>query len=126
MRIFGITIPDEKQAQYALTEIYGIGLSRAQSLLDEAGIARDTKTKDISEADEKKLRELIEALTLEGDLRRVKSQNIKRLIDIDSYRGNRHSRSLPSRGQRTKTNNRTRRGNKRSTMGSGKIKVSKT
>lgn len=126
MRIFGITIPDEKQAQYALTAIYGIGLSRAQSLLDQASIARDTKTKDISEADEKKLRELIEALTLEGDLRRQRSQNVKRLIDIDSYRGNRHSRGLPSRGQRTKTNNRTRRGNKRSTMGSGKIKVSKT
>lgn len=126
MRIFGITIPDEKQAQYALTEIYGIGLSRAQSLLDTAGIARDTKTKDTSEEDEKKLRDLIEKLTLEGDLRREKSQNIKRLIDINAYRGSRHSRSLPSRGQRTKTNNRTRRGNKRSTMGSGKIKVSKT
>ena len=126
MRIFGITIPDEKQAQYALTVIYGIGLPQAQSLLEQAGIACDTKTKDISEADEKKLRELIESLTLEGDLRREKSQNIKRLIDINSYRGSRHSRSLPVRGQRTKTNNRTRRGNKRSTMGSGKIKVSKT
>jgi small subunit ribosomal protein S13 len=126
MRIFGITIPDDKQVQYALTVIYGIGLARAQALLDEAGIQRDTKTKDVSEADEKKLRELIEALTLEGDLRREVSQNVKRLIDIDSYRGNRHTRSLPSRGQRTKTNNRTRRGNKRSTMGSGKIKVSKT
>ncbi len=126
MRIFGITIPDEKQAQYALTAIYGIGLSRAQSLLDEAGIARETKAKDISEADEKNLRDLIEKLTLEGDLRRERAQNVKRLIDINSYRGNRHSRGLPSRGQRTKTNNRTRRGNKRSTMGSGKIKVSKT
>jgi len=126
MRIFGISIPDEKQAEYALTVIYGIGLARAQSLLDTAGIPRDTKAKDISEADEKKLRELIESLTLEGDLRREKSQNIKRLIDINSYRGARHSRSLPVRGQRTKTNNRTRRGNKRSTMGSGKIKVSKT
>ena len=126
MRIFGITIPDEKQAQYALTVIYGIGLSRAQDLLDQAGIPRDAKTKDVSEADEKKLRELIEDLTLEGDLRREKSQNVKRLIDIDSYRGGRHTRGLPSRGQRTKTNNRTRRGNKRSTMGSGKIKVSKT
>jgi len=126
MRIFGVTIPDEKQAQYALTAIYGIGLSRAQSLLDEAGIARETKAKDISEADEKNLRDLIEKLTLEGDLRRERAQNVKRLIDINSYRGNRHSRGLPSRGQRTKTNNRTRRGNKRSTMGSGKIKVSKT
>lgn len=120
MRIFGITIPDEKQLQYALTVIYGIGLSRAQSLLDEAGVARDTKTKDLSEGDEKKLRELIEALTLEGDLKRQVSQDIKRLIDIDSYRGGRHSRSLPARGQRTKTNNRTRRGNRRATMGSGR------
>ncbi len=126
MRIFGITIPDEKQAQYGLTVIYGIGLSRAQSLLDEAGIPRDAKIKDVSEADEQKLRELIEKLTLEGDLRREVSQNIKRLIDINSYRGGRHTRNLPVRGQRTKTNNRTRRGNKRTTMGSGKLKVSKT
>jgi small subunit ribosomal protein S13 len=126
MRIFGITIPDEKQAQYGLTVIYGIGLSRAQSLLDEAGISRDAKIKDVSEADEQKLRELIEKLTLEGDLRREVSQNIKRLIDINSYRGGRHTRNLPVRGQRTKTNNRTRRGNKRTTMGSGKLKVSKT
>ncbi len=126
MRIFGITIPEDKQIQYALTNIYGVGLSRSQSILDEAGVPRDTKTKDISEADEKKIRDLIEGYTLEGDLRREQAQNVKRLIDIDSYRGGRHSRSLPSRGQRTKTNNRTRRGNKRSTMGSGKIKVSKT
>jgi small subunit ribosomal protein S13 len=126
MRIFGITIPKEKQMQYGLTVIYGIGLSRAQSLLDEAGIPRDLKTKDLNEDQEKKLRELIEDLTLEGDLKREVSQNVKRLIDINSYRGGRHSRGLPSRGQRTKTNNRTRRGNKRSTMGSGKIKVSKT
>lgn len=126
MRIFGITIPDEKQAQYGLTVIYGIGLSRAQSILDQAGVTRDTKIKDISETDEQKIRELIEQLTLEGDLRREVSQNIKRLIDINSYRGGRHTRNLPVRGQRTKTNNRTRRGNKRSTMGSGKIKVSKT
>ncbi len=126
MRIFGITIPEEKQAQYGLTVLYGIGLSRAQELLDQSGIARDAKIKDVTEADEQKLRMLIEKLTLEGDLRREVSQNIKRLVDINSYRGGRHTRSLPVRGQRTKTNNRTRRGNKRSTMGSGKIKVSKT
>ena len=123
MRIFGITIPDNKQMQYALTVIYGIGLSRAQSILDEAGVARDIKTKDVSEAGEKKIREIIETLTLEGDLKRQKSQDVKRLIDIGSYRGSRHSRSLPVRGQRTKTNNRTRRGNRRVTMGSGKIKA---
>jgi small subunit ribosomal protein S13 len=123
MRIFGITIPDNKQMQYALTVIYGIGLSRAQSVLDEAGVKRDTKTKDVTEAQEKKIREIIENFTLEGDLRRQISQDVKRLIDIESYRGGRHSRSLPVRGQRTKTNNRTRRGNRRVTMGSGKIKA---
>ena len=123
MRIFGITIPENKQIQYALTVIYGIGLSRAQSILDEAGVTRDKKTKDVSIDEEKKIREIIEALTLEGDLKRQISQDIKRLIDIGSYRGSRHSRKLPVRGQRTKTNNRTRRGNRRVTMGSGKIKA---
>ncbi len=123
MRIFGITIPENKQIQYALTVLYGIGLSRAQSILDEAGIPRDIKTKDISVEDEKKIRKIVESLTLEGDLRRQVSQDIKRLIDIDSYRGGRHTRKLPVRGQRTKTNNRTRRGNRRVTMGSGKIKA---
>ena len=123
MRIFGITIPDDKQMQYALTVIYGIGLSRAQSILDEAGVKRDIKTKDVSEKDEKKIREIIEKLTLEGDLKRQISQDVKRLIDIGSYRGSRHSRKLPARGQRTKTNNRTRRGNRRVTMGSGRTKV---
>ncbi|MGB0925198.1 MAG: 30S ribosomal protein S13, partial [Minisyncoccia bacterium] len=96
MRIFGITIPDNKQMQYALTVLYGIGLSRSQSILDQVGLARDTKTKDVSEADEKKIRDIIESLTLEGDLRRQVSQDVKRLIDIESYRGGRHSRSLPA------------------------------
>ena len=123
MRIFGITIPENKQIQYALTVIYGIGLSRAQSILDEAGVTQDKKTKDVSIDEEKKIREIIETLTLEGDLKRQISQDIKRLIDIGSYRGSRHSRTLPVRGQRTKTNNRTRRGNRRVTMGSGKIKA---
>jgi len=120
MRIFGITIPDEKQMQYALTVLHGIGLSRAQSILDQVGVKRDTKTKDVSEAQDKKIRAIIETMTLEGDLRREVSQDIKRLIDIDSYRGDRHSRKLPTRGQRTKTNNRTRRGNRRATMASGR------
>ena len=125
MRLFGITIPENKQIQYGLTVIYGIGLSRAQEILDKAGIRRDMKTKDLSPEDEKKIREIVEGYTLEGDLRRKVSQDIKRLIDIGSYRGGRHTRRLPVRGQRTKTNNRTRRGNKRVTMGSGKIKVKK-
>lgn len=120
MRIFGITIADNKQIQYGLTALYGIGLSKAQSILKEAGVDAATKTKDVSEADEKKIRAIIEPMTLEGDLKREVSTDIKRLIDIDSYRGGRHSRRLPARGQRTKTNNRTRRGNKRASMGSGR------
>ncbi len=120
MRIFGITIPDEKQIQYGLTVLFGIGLSRAQAICKDAGVDPVTKTKDLTEADDKKLRDIIEALRLEGDLKREISQNVKRLIDINSYRGARHSRKLPVRGQRTKTNNRTKRGNRRVTMGSGK------
>lgn len=120
MRIFGITVPDEKQIQYGLTVLYGIGLSRAQQICKDAGVDPVTKTKDITEAEDKKLRDIIEELTLEGDLKRETSQHIKRLIDVEAYRGGRHSRSLPVRGQRTKTNSRTRRGNKRSTMGSGR------
>ncbi len=120
MRIFGITIPDEKQIQYSMTVLFGIGLSRAQAICAQAGVDPVSKTKDVSEADEKKLRDIIESLTLEGDLKREVSQNIKRLIDIDSYRGGRHTRKLPLRGQRTKTNNRTKRGGKRQTMGSGR------
>ncbi len=125
MRLFGITIPENKQIQYGLTVIYGIGLSRAQEILNRAGIPRETKTKDLTPDDEKKIRAIVEEYTLEGDLRRKVSQDIKRLIDIGSYRGGRHTRRLPVRGQRTKTNNRTRRGNKRVTMGSGRIKVKK-
>jgi len=125
MRLFGITIPENKQIQYGLTVIYGIGLSRAQQILDQAGIKRDIKTKDLTPEDEKKIRSIVEDFTLEGDLRRKVSQDIKRLVDIDSYRGGRHTRRLPVRGQRTKTNSRTRRGNKRVTMGSGRIKLKK-
>lgn len=124
MRVRGITIPDEKQIQYAMTVLYGIGLSRAQSILGELGIDPVKKTKDLSEDEEGKIREAIEPMTLEGDLRREKSMNIKRLRDIKCYRGNRHDVHLPVRGQRTKTNSRTVRGNKRSTMGSGKVKLS--
>lgn len=120
MRIFGITIPDNKQIQYGMTVLFGIGLSRAQSICKEAGVDPVKKTADITEAEEKKLREIIESITLEGDLKREVSQNIKRLIDIDAYRGGRHTRKLPARGQRTKTNGRTRRGSARVTMGSGR------
>jgi len=125
MRIFGITIPENKQVQYGLTVIYGIGLSRAREILERAGVRPDIKVRDLTPEDQKKIMEVVSEYTLEGDLRRKVSQDIKRLIDIGSYRGMRHVRRLPVRGQRTKTNNRTRRGNKRVTMGSGKIKASK-
>lgn len=126
MRILGITIPDNKQLQYGLTAVYGIGLSRSQAILKELNIDPIKKGKDVSTDEENQIRKAIETFTLEGDLRREKSHNIKRLKDIQSYRGDRHARNLPSRGQRTKTNSRTVRGNKRMTAGSGRVKVSKT
>ena len=126
MRVLGITIPENKHLEYALTTLYGVGLSRSRGLLDSLNIPRNGRVADLSAKDEAKLREAIESHTLEGDLRRSVAQNIKRLKDIGSYRGGRHSRGLPCRGQRTKTNNRTIRGNKRTTMGSGRVTVSKT
>ena len=126
MRFRGINIPEDKQIQYALTALYGIGLSTAQSILEKLDIDPVKKTKDVTDTEEAKLREVIDGMTLEGDLSRSVMQNIKRLKDIGCYRGNRHKHNLPVKGQRTKTNSRTVRGNKRSTMGSGKVKVSKT
>ena len=126
MRIAGITIPDNKHLEYALTVVYGIGLSRAHKVLDEAGISYTAKAPELSADDEQKIRKALEQYILEGDLRRKKSGDIKRLKDIQAYRGMRHSRQLPARGQRTKTNSRTVRGNVRKTMASGRVKVSKT
>lgn len=126
MRIAGITIPDEKHLAIALTSIYGVGATRAREVLAEAKIAESAKAKDLSPDDEQKLRTLIEAFTIEGDLRRDVAGNIKRLKDIKAYRGVRHMKGLPARGQRTKTNSRTVRGNTRRTMGSGKRKLEKT
>lgn len=120
MRILGITIPDEKRIDIGLTVLFGVGRSRAGSILKEAGVSREKKPKDISLEDENKIRTLIESITLEGDLKREISANIKRLKDIKSYRGVRHMRGLPAHGQRTKTNSRTRRGNQRKTMGTGR------
>jgi len=125
MRIAGITLPDNKRMEIALTAVYGIGRSKAHVILDSVGIDRGAKPKDLSPDDETKIRKEIEGTAIEGDLRREVSGNIKRLKDIKSYRGNRHSRNLPSRGQRTKTNSRTVRGNVRKTMGSGKRKLDK-
>ncbi len=120
MRILGITIPDEKRIEIGLTAVYGIGRPRAQTILDEAGVDRALKPKDISVAQENDIRKVIETMKLEGDLKREVAGNIKRLKDIKAYRGVRHMRSLPVRGQRTKTNSRTRRGNVRKTMGTGR------
>ncbi|HEY1041350.1 MAG TPA: 30S ribosomal protein S13 [Candidatus Paceibacterota bacterium] len=126
MRILGINIPDNKRLEYALTAVYGIGLSRAQKILKEVKIDAGAKAADLSTEEENNIRAQIEGMVLEGDLRREVSQTIKRLKDIGSFRGSRHAHGLPTRGQRTKTNSRTVRGNKRSTMGSGRRKVEKT
>lgn len=120
MRILGINIPENKRIEIGLTTLFGIGRSRAQSILDEAKVEYGKKPKDITTDEENNIRKVIETLTLEGDLKREVSSNIKRLKDTKAYRGIRHMRGLPVRGQRTKTNSRTRRGNQRKTMGTGR------
>lgn len=125
MRVSGITIPEEKRLEIGLTVIYGVGRARAHKILDDAKVDRGKKPKELSSGEENKLRELIEGFDIEGNLKRGVNENIKRLKDIKSYRGSRHSKHLPSRGQRTKTNSRTVRGNVRKTMGSGKRKLEK-
>jgi len=126
MRILGITIPNEKRLEYGLTVLYGIGLSSAKKILKQAQILEGKLTKDLSSDQENKIRKIIEGIKIEGDLKREISGNIKRLKDIKTYRGIRHLRRLPVRGQRTKTNSRTIRGNVRRTMGSGRKTVEKT
>lgn len=126
MRIAGITIPDTKHLAVSLTAVYGIGNTRARKVLLEAGIPETKRAKDLSADEERAVRNLIETFTIEGELRRDVAGNIKRLKDIKAYRGVRHARSLPTRGQRTRTNSRTVRGNTRKTMGSGKRKLEKT
>ncbi|HUZ49527.1 MAG TPA: 30S ribosomal protein S13 [Candidatus Dormibacteraeota bacterium] len=122
-RIAGIDLPREKRIEIALTYIYGIGPTTASKLLARAGISPDLRVKEMGEDDEKKLRDAIDALQLrvEGDLRREVQGNIKRLMDIGCYRGLRHRRGLPARGQRTKTNARTRKGPKRTVAGKKKV-----
>jgi len=124
-RFLGINIPDDKNINIALTYIYGIGRSLSEKLLKEANIDFSKRTKELSVSELNSLKELIEKnkIKIEGDLRRDLRANIKRLIDINSYRGMRHTKKLPSRGQRTKTNSRTVRGNVRRTVGSGKKKA---
>ena len=125
MRIAGITLPEHKRLDVALTVILGIGPYRARKVLDEAEIDPARKPGDLTADEEAQVRQAVESYTIEGELRRERSGNIKRLRDIQSYRGMRHSRRLPSRGQRTKSNSRTRRGNVRQTMGTGRRKVDK-
>ena len=110
-RIAGVVIPTEKQVQIALTYIYGIGPKYASSILAAAKIEPTTRVKDLTEAEENKIREIIDSeYTVEGDLQRLVANNIKRLKDINAYRGLRHKAGLPTRGQRTRTNARTRKG----------------
>jgi small subunit ribosomal protein S13 len=113
-RIAGVNVPLNKRAEIGLTYVYGIGRPTANKLLDEAKIDRDTLVRDLTEDEVVRLRDLVERdLTVEGDLRRERSQNVKRLMEIGCYRGIRHRRGLPVRGQKTKTNARTRKGPKR-------------
>ena len=117
-RIAGVDLPRDKRIEIALTYIFGIGLTTSRKLLDTTGVNPDTRVRDLSENELAKLREAIDTnVKVEGDLRREVQANIKRLIDIGCYRGLRHRRGLPVRGQRTKTNARTRKGPKRSSSG---------
>jgi small subunit ribosomal protein S13 len=112
-RIAGINIPPHKHAEIALTAIYGIGRTTARKICAESGIEPSVKIKDLSEAEIESVRSQVAKFTIEGDLRRTVSMNIKRLMDLGSYRGIRHRRGLPLRGQRTRTNARTRKGPRR-------------
>jgi small subunit ribosomal protein S13 len=123
-RISGVNIPLNKRVEIGLTYIYGVGQSTSQELLATTGVDRDTYVRDLTEDEISKLRDAVEDLTVEGDLRREQSQNIKRLMEIGCYRGVRHRRGLPVRGQKTKTNARTRKGPKRMQV-AGKKKAGK-
>lgn len=123
-RIAGVNVPLNKRVEVGLTYIYGIGRSTSNKLLSDAGIAPDTYVRDLTEDEVTKLRDGVDNLTVEGDLRRERSQNIKRLMEIGCYRGLRHRRGLPVRGQNTKTNARTRKGPKRMSI-AGKKKAGK-
>lgn len=125
MRIKGINIPEKKHLEIALTAIYGIGHFRAKKILKEASVLQTKLAGDLTQDEEKKVREIAERYISEGDLKREIAENIKRLKEIKCYRGSRHTKSLPARGQRTKTNSRTKRGNVRKTMGSGRTKADK-
>jgi small subunit ribosomal protein S13 len=126
MRISGITIPANKKVIIGLTSVYGVGISTAKKILKEVGVDEANRISDVSLDQEAEIRKLIEAMNIEGNLKREVASNIKRLKDIKCYKGVRHMKRLPVHGQRTKTNSRTIRGNVRATMGSGRRKESKT
>ena len=119
-RIAGVNIPNHQHAEIALTAVYGIGRPRAKEICVAAGIKGSAKIKDLSDADMDRLREQVQKFTVEGDLRREVTMSIKRLMDLGCYRGVRHRRGLPVRGQRTRTNARTRKGPKKSRSGMSK------
>lgn len=126
-RIAGVNLPSAKRIDIALTYIHGIGTTTAKRIIAQTGVDAAVRVKDLSATDANKLRDVVEKEhRVEGELRREVLGNIKRLKEIGSYRGTRHNKGLPARGQRTKTNSRTRRGNVRKTMGSGKRKLEKT
>ena len=125
LRISGVNVPDNKRVEVALTALYGIGRNSSRAILEKLKINPSTKTKDLTMTEEQALRNYIEKdVKVEGELRRLVVQNIKHLKDINSYRGTRHAKHLPVRGQRTKTNSRTVRGNVRRTAGSGRRNAS--
>lgn len=119
-RIAGVDLPRDKRVEIGLTYIYGIGLTRSHEILGKTGVNPDTRIKELTDADVTALRAAIEAYQVEGDLRRLEAMNIKRLMDIGTYRGRRHRLGLPVRGQRTRTNARTRRGGRRTVAGKKK------
>ena len=125
VRLVGIDLPRNKRIKYALTSIYGIGISRAKEIIEKAGLSqvekKDLRTKDLSDMDISNLRKILEdEYRLEGDLRRLKALNLKRLVEISSFKGRRYRMGLPVRGQRTRTNARTRRGTKKTVAGKKK------
>jgi small subunit ribosomal protein S13 len=117
-RIAGVNVPDNKRTEVGLTYVFGIGRSTASRIVKDTGISPDTKVQDITEGEIVKLREAVESRQVEGELRRDRSQNVKRLSEIGSYRGLRHRRGLPTRGQRTHTNARTRKGPRKASIAS--------
>lgn len=125
-RISGIDLPRDKRVEIGLTYIYGIGLSRSQEILAATGVNPDTRVKDLTDADVAALRAaILDNYQVEGDLRRLEAMNIKRLMDIGTYRGRRHRMGLPVRGQRTRTNARTRRGGRKTVAGKKKASAKK-